>query len=166
MSDKPGGEDKLRRTPLMVVAIAVMLGAFATFLFFGTLENFGNTAPRVPVVSWVVLAVLAAVTGVLAWVTHQQVHKRRESIDPGRAVGQLVLGKTALLAGAAFAGGYITIVLLYLPRIAAPLPLERVVNGGAAAVCAIALAVAGWFLEKSCVDPRNSDSGDAPTDVP
>ncbi|WP_051208766.1 DUF3180 family protein [Propionicicella superfundia] len=165
MTEPQDDREKLRPTPPTVVAVAAMLGALASYMFFGTVENLGQSAPRVTAVSWLALAAVAAATAVLAWVTHQQVQRRRERIEPGRAVARLVLGKTALLAGAAFAGGYLTIVALYVPRIAAPLPLERVVNGGIAALCAVVLAVAGWFLERSCVDPRSKDSGDAPPDV-
>jgi hypothetical protein len=165
MTDPGGSPEKLRPTPLTVVAVAVMIGALATYLFFGTIEATGQSVPRVTVVSWVALAAIGAATGILARVTYLQVQRRQERIEPGRAVALLVLGKTALLAGAAFAGGYAAIVILYLPRIAAPLPLERVVNGGIATVCAVGLAVAGWFLERSCVDPRGNDSDDAPPDV-
>ncbi len=161
MSEPDDTRESLKRTPPTVIAAAALLGALVAYVFFATLENLGQSVPRVTSVSWIVLAVIAAVTGVLAWITHQQVQKRREPIEPGRAVALLVLGKTALLCGAAFAGGYLMVALLYLPRFNAPVPMERVVNGSLSALFAAALAVAGWFLERACVAPDNDDSSDS-----
>lgn len=162
MSDPGNTTEPLKRTPPAVVAAAALVGALGTYLFFATLENMGQTVPRVTPVSWIALAVVAAVCGILAWFMHNQIHKRQEPVEPGLAVALLVLGKAALLAGVVFAGGYLMIVLLYLPRMGAPIPAERVVNGGLAVLFAAALAVAGWFLERSCVAPDNDDSGDSP----
>jgi formate/nitrite transporter FocA (FNT family) len=157
------GREKLTRTPLRAVAVAAMIGAIVAFMFFGTVENLGQTPPRVPMVTWLIMAFISAITGVLAAVTHHRVQRRHQLMEPGRAVALLVLGKTALMAGAALAGAYLTIVILYLPRIAAPTPAERVVNSAIAAVFAIGLAVAGWFLERACVVPGLDDSDDSPS---
>lgn len=158
--------EKLRPTPVRVVAVAAMVGAVVTYVFFATLENLSQSAPRVPPIAWISMAGIAIATGALAWVTQQQVQKRREPIEPGRGVALLVLGKTALLAGAVFAGGYLTVLLLYLPRIAAPIPAERVLNGGIAAGAAVVLAVAGWLLERACITPDSDDSGESGDDIP
>ncbi len=154
-------QEKLRPTPLTVVAVAAMIGALVTYIFFATLENLQQSAPRVPPIAWISVGGIAIATGVLAWTTHQQIQRRREHVDPPRAVALLVLGKTALLAGAVFAAGYLTVALLYLPRATAPLPLERVLNSGFASVAAIGLAVAGWFLERACITPETDDTGES-----
>lgn len=151
---------------MTVVAVAAMIGGLATYIFFATLENLQQPVPRVPVISWLSVLVIAIATAALAWTTHQQIHRRHRPIDPGRAVALLVLGKTTLLAGALFAGGYLTVALLYLPRISAPLPAERVTNGFGACAAAIGLAAAGWFLERACIAPDGDDSGESGGDVP
>lgn len=165
MSDNPTPQPKLRRTPWGVLVVSLLLGSFVTYLFFGTLESAGMSAPRVTAVSWAAVGAVAAATGVLAWVTHRQYQVQGRPIEPQQAVARLVLGKTAALAGACFTGAYLTICVLYLPRWGAPVPTERVVNAAISAFCAVGLAAAGWFLERACVDKDFPRSGDAPPDV-
>ena len=68
---------------------------------------------------------------------------RREPVDPQRAVAFLVLGKASALAGALVAGGYLGFGLMFLGRLDAATPRERVIRSAVAVVAGLALMVAG-----------------------
>lgn len=159
--ETPPPRPTIGRTTGTVLAVAAMFGAFASWILVQTIGALGETVPRVPESAVVLLGLLAGAVGVVAWRTHQHVQVRRDRIASSVAVNLLVVGKTALLAGAAIAGAYAMLALLFLPHLDAALARERVLNSGLAFVAAIALAVAGWFLERACIVPNDPD-GDSP----
>ena len=93
----------------------------------------------------------------MAYATHQRIQVRRERIEPQRAVAFLVLGKASALAGALVAGGYLGFALMFLTRLDAAAPRDRVIRSAIAVVAGIVLCVMGLLLERACKVPTEPD---------
>ena len=119
-----------------------------------TANAFDLIPPEVPWTAPIGLILAAALVGALAYLTHQRIQVRRERIEPSRAVAFLVLGKASALAGALVAGGYFGFALMFLGRLDADAPRERVIRSAVAIVAGIALCIAGLLLERACKVPR------------
>lgn len=145
------------------VALAAVVGVATTWLTLDLLARFGLALPQVGPVAWASVGLLAGATAWLAVSTHAAVQRRREPMDPDRAVARLVLGKTSVLAGALVAGAYLAVVVHSLGGAPAPLPQARALHGSIAALLAAGWAVAGVLLERACRIPRDPD--DDPTDT-
>lgn len=142
------------------IVTAVFVGGGIGWLLFAVPGRFGWPLPSIPLIASLALLGFAVVVAVLAGRTHRIIQRRRDPMEPMRAVRLLVLGKSALLAGAGLAAGYLAAILYSLPHWAAVLPRERIVNAAIATVASIGLAVAGHFLERACRIP-GPPSGDA-----
>ena len=158
MAEQPGGSVKL--TPFRALVVAALFGGLAGWLLVVTANAFDLIPPEVPWTAPVGLVLLAALVGALAYSTHQRIQIRRERMEPSRAVGFLVLGKASALAGALVAGGYLGYALMFLTRIEAVAPRERVIRSGIAVLAGIALCIAGWALERACKIPGDDDDDD------
>ncbi len=147
-------------TGWQAIGVALVAGAGLGWSLFTALDLFGAPLPQLPLPVTLLIAVLAAVVGGQAAVTHRAIQVRRERVAPQRAVALLVLGKAALLTGAGLAGAYIAIAAYSWSSQDAALPRERVISSGVAVVASIALAAAGAFLERSCriPGPPNEDA--------
>lgn len=151
-------------TPVRAVVVAVLTGAIVSQLVVGIARALGGVPPAVSVTTAVMFVLLAVVVGALAYTTHQQVQVRHELAEPRRAVNLLVLGKTVLLAGAAFTGGYAAYALTFVGSLDAALPRARVVYSALAALASVAVAVAGWYLERALrVPPSDEQDDDEPS---
>ncbi len=150
-ADPPTGS--VKPTGWQPIGVALVAGAGLGWSLFTALDAFGAPLPQLPLAITLLIAVLAALIGAQAAVTHRAIQVRREFIAPRRAVALLVLGKAALLTGAGLAGAYIAIAAYSWSRQDAALPRERVISSGVAVVASIALAAAGAFLERSCKIP-------------
>ena len=74
-------------------------------------------AGRAPLVSWaqaLVLVMVAAIMGFLAWHTWQTVHVRGQRLEPHQAVNRLVLARACALAGALVTAGYVGYAVSWL----------------------------------------------------
>jgi hypothetical protein len=100
---------------------------------------------------------VSALVGALAYATHQRIQVRRERIEPQRAVALLVLGKASALAGALVAGGYFGFALMFLTRLDAAAPRDRVIRSAVAIVAGVALCIVGLLLERACKVPTEPD---------
>ena len=147
-------------TGWQAVGVALVAGAGLGWSLFTALDAFGAALPQLPVAVTLLIAVLTALIGAQAAVTHRAIQVRREFIAPRRAVALLVLGKAAFLTGAGLAGAYIAIAAYSWSRQDAALPRERVISSAVAVVASVALAAAGAFLERSCKipGPPNEDA--------
>lgn len=147
-------------TGWQAVGVALVAGAGVGWSLFSALDIFGAPLPQLPLAITLLIAVLAALIGAQAAVTHRAIQVRRQPIAARRAVALLVLGKAALLTGASLAGGYIAIAAYSWSRQDAALPRERVISSAVAVVASIALGAAGAFLERSCriPGPPNEDA--------
>ena len=76
----------------------------------------------------------------------------------------LVLGKASALAGAIVAGGYFAFALMFVTRIDAEAPRDRVIKSAIAVVVGIALAAAGLRLERACKVPGSDDDDEKDLD--
>lgn len=151
------------------VLAAALGGGLLAFMVFGGLVRFGRSLPVLGPAAWVSVAVCAAGIGGLAVVTRTAVQKRREHLEPRRAVARLLLGKTSLLAGAFLGAAYLGLVVIAARGWPAPLAQERVLHGGLAALASVAWAVFGWLLERACripTDDATHPPGDGDGEAP
>lgn len=144
-------------TPVRSLVIAAVFGALGGWLVVVVSNALGFVPPYVPWTGPLALLIAAALVGVLAWTTWQQIQVRRERVDPGRAVALLVLGKASALAGAVTGGGYLAFALAFVGRWETDGPRERVVRSLIAVVAALALMAAGMLLERACRVPEGDD---------
>jgi hypothetical protein len=156
LADRPTG-GSIKITPPRALAVAALFGVLAGWLVVAAANSFDLVAPQVPWTAPVALFLIAALVGVIGYSTHQRIHVRRQRIDPQRAVAFLVLGKASALAGALVAGGYLTYALMFITRLDAVAPRDRVIKSAVAAVAGVALAVAGLLLERACRVPGSDD---------
>ena len=158
MAEQPGGSVKL--TPFRALVVAALFGGLAGWLLVVTANAFDLIPPEVPWTAPIGLILLAALVGALAYSTHQRIQIRRERMEPSRAVAFLVLGKASALAGALVTGGYFGYALMFLTRIDAVAPRDRVIRSGIAVGAGIALCIAGLALERACKVPGEDDEDD------
>jgi hypothetical protein len=156
LADRPSG-GSIKITPPRALAVAALFGALAGWLVVAAANGFDLVAPQVPWTAPVGLFLITALVGVIAYSTFQRIHVRRQRIEPQRAVAFLVLGKASALAGALVAGGYLTYALMFITRLDAAAPRDRVIKSAVAAVAGIALAIAGLLLERACRVPKSDD---------
>jgi ABC-type Fe3+-siderophore transport system permease subunit len=156
----PSTPGSVSLTPWRALLVAALFGGLAGWLVVVTANAFDLLPPRIPWSAPIGLVVFAALVGVLAWSTHQRLQVRRERMEPQRAVAFLVLGKASALAGAAVAGGYLGFALMFLTRVDASTPRDRVIRSAVAAVAGVALAIAGLRLERACKVPGLDDDDD------
>lgn len=148
------------------VGVALVAGAGVGWSLFSALDAFGAALPQLPIAVTLVIALIAAVVGGQARLTHNAIQVRRQPIAPRRAVSLLVLGKACLLTGAGLAGGYLAIAVYSWSRQEAALPRERVISSVVAVAASVALAVAGAFLERACRIPGPPDEDATPPTIP
>jgi len=158
LAEQPGGSVKL--TPFRALVVAALFGGLAGWLLVVTANAFDLIPPEVPWTAPIGLVLLAALVGALAYSSHQRIQVRRERMEPSRAVAFLVLGKASALAGALVAGGYFGFALMFLTRIDAVAPRDRVIRSGIAVLAGVALCVAGLLLERACKIPGEDDDDD------
>jgi hypothetical protein len=158
LAEQPGGSVKL--TPFRALVVAALFGGLAGWLLVVTANAFDLIPPEVPWTAPIGLILLAALVGALAYSSHQRIQVRRERMEPSRAVAFLVLGKASALAGALVAGGYFGFALMFLTRIDAVAPRDRVIRSGVAVLAGIALCITGLLLERACKIPGEDDEND------
>ena len=158
----------VRPTSWRTVALAVLTGAAVGWGLFFALDRLQQPLPVPPLFAAGTLAVVAALVGWQAYLTHGTLHRRHEPLAPTAGVALLALGKTALLAGAALAGAYAAIALHTVPNLDADLPRERIVGALASLIAAIGLGIAGRMLERACEipNPPPDDQSATPTEDP
>lgn len=153
----------MQLTPLRALGVAAVFGGLAGWLVVVVANAFDLVPPQVPWTTPVVLGLITALVGALGYYTQQQLQVRRSRMPPERAVAFLVLGKASALAGAVVAGGYFTYALLFLARIDAEGPRERVIRSLVSVAIGIALTVAGLRLERACKVPASDSEDDDDT---
>ena len=156
MAEEPSG-GSVNLTPFRALVVAAVFGGLSGWLVVVTANAFDLIPPEVPWTAPIGLILVAALVGALAYATHQRIQVRRERIEPQRAVALLVLGKASALAGALVAGGYFGFALMFLARLDAAAPRDRVIRSAVAIVAGVALCVLGLLLERACKVPTEPD---------
>lgn len=140
----------------MLLAVFTV-GAVLGWTVVSIAEQVNTVAPRLEWTSVLGVAAIAGIVAALAYSTYRTVHRDRRLIEARRAVNLLLLAKATALAGALVAGGYVGFGLQFLDSLDAPLPRDRAIKAGSAALAAVALAVAGLLLERACRVPKVED---------
>jgi len=156
LAQEPSG-GSVSLTPFRALVVAALFGGLAGWLLVVTANAFDLIPPEVPWTAPIGLILVAALVGAMAYATHQKIQVRRERMDPQRAVAFLVLGKASALAGALVAGGYFGFALMFLTRLDAAAPRDRVIRSAAAIVAGVALCIMGLLLERACKVPSEPD---------
>lgn len=141
----------------MALAVAALFGVLGAWLLVVVANSLDLVPPQVPWTAPATVLVIGALVGVLAYGTHQRIQVRRERMDPQRAVTFLVLGKASALAGALVAGGYLAYGLMFITRLDADAPRDRVIKSAVAVIAGVGLCVAGLLLERACRVPGGDD---------
>lgn len=132
------------------LAVGFVVGGIGGYALGPVSEALNGTAPRVEWSTVVALLLIATVLLGLAYTTHRTVHRLRERMEPHRAVSFLLLAKASALMGAVVAGGYVGFALNFVDDLDIPLPHERAVRSGLAAVTAVGVVVSALLLERAC----------------
>ena len=156
MAEEPSG-GSVNLTPFRALVVAAVFGGLSGWLVVVIANAFDLIPPEVPWTAPIGLILVAALVGALAYATHQRIQVRRERIEPQRAVALLVLGKASALAGALVAGGYFAFALMFLARLDAAAPRDRVIRSAVAIVAGVALCIMGLLLERACKVPTEPD---------
>ena len=156
MAEEPSG-GSVNLTPFRALVVAAVFGGLSGWLVVVIANAFDLIPPEVPWTAPICLILVAALVGALAYATHQRIQVRRERIEPQRAVALLVLGKASALAGALVAGGYFAFALMFLTRLDAAAPRDRVIRSAVAIVAGIVLCIVGLLLERACKVPTEPD---------
>lgn len=156
MAEEPSS-GSVNLTPFRALVVAAVFGGLSGWLVVVIANAFDLIPPEVPWTAPIGLILVAALVGALAYATHQRIQVRRERIEPQRAVALLVLGKASALAGALVAGGYFGFALMFLARLDAAAPRDRVIRSAVAIVAGVALSIMGLLLERACKVPTEPD---------
>lgn len=156
MAEEPSS-GSVNLTPFRALVVAAVFGGLSGWLVVVIANAFDLIPPEVPWTAPIGLILVAALVGALAYATHQRIQVRRERIEPQRAVALLVLGKASALAGALVAGGYFGFALMFLARLDAAAPRDRVIRSAVAIVAGIVLCIVGLLLERACKVPTEPD---------
>jgi 2-amino-4-hydroxy-6-hydroxymethyldihydropteridine diphosphokinase len=151
---QPGRIGTTSRTALLALAV---VGFALGWVLAPVLGELRGVVPSVPWSAVLALAFIAALLFGTAWLTYRTIHRRRELMDPQRAVNLLVLAKASALAGALVAGGYLGFGVHFLDSLDIPLPQQRVIRSGLAAIGAVLVCVGGLLLERALRIPRGPD---------
>lgn len=154
-------EPTVRPTGWVPVVVGAVVGAGAAWLGLGLAERLAWPIPTIPVLTVVVVAVLAIAVWIAARRVHRAVQVARQPVEARRAVSLLLAAKTALIGGAALVGGYAAVAVRYLPLMDAERPRERVWVSALVAVCSAVVAWGGLALERALrVPPSSPDNSD------
>ena len=153
----------MRRTPWTRLLLVALVTAAVALLVLRLVESRGGTVLAVPVLSAVVLALLAAVVLVLGWQVRQVREGRRRGTDPIVAARTVVLATASAHTGALLTGWYAAHALLVVGDLAIDARREVAVSAAVAGGGALLLVVAGLVAERWCeIRDRDDDDADGP----
>lgn len=157
----PQAPPSVSLTSWRTVAVVALGGAALGWALYFGLDRLSLPLPVPPLLGAGAITVVAAVVAWQAYVTRRTI-RRHEPMPPTVAVARLALGKTALLAGAALAGGYAGVALHAMTFLEAELPRARAIGAAATLLASIILGFAGRRLERACeIPPPPPDGGSA-----
>ena len=145
---EPGG--RVRPTTAGPVVGTALVGLVLGWLLRPVSVWRNGSAPTVGWLPALTLTFVALAIGAVAWSTYRLLHRRRDLLEPHRAVNRLVMAKACALVGALFAGGYFGYALSWVGLTDAALARQRVVESLVAGVAAVLLVVGSLLLERAC----------------
>jgi hypothetical protein len=146
--DEEPGEPRgtLRPTSARALTACIVVGLALGWAIHPVMTS---VAGRPPLVSWVqalVLVMVAAIMGFLAWHT---VQVRGERLEPHQAVNRLVLARACALAGAAVTAGYVGYAVSWLGD-ESQYADRWILRSLVAAAGAAGVTLASLALERAC----------------
>ncbi len=157
----PQTPSKVSLTSWRTVALVALGGAALGWALYFGLDRLSLPLPVPPLLGAGAIAVVAALVAWQAQLTRRAI-RRGEPMAPSVAVARLALGKTALLAGAALAGGYAGVALHAVSFLEAELPRARAFGAATTLLASVILAFTGRRLERACeIPPPPPEEGSA-----
>lgn len=128
-------------------------------------DAWSGALPPVPWVLPFLLLFLGVCMFVGARVVRQWIEERRydRRLDPLRIARALALAKATEYFGAVVAGAYAGLGVLALTMLDSPMGRERSLLSGAVIVCAAAMTVGAFRLERACLVPPDDEENAHPT---
>ncbi|MBC7290876.1 MAG: DUF3180 domain-containing protein [Actinotalea sp.] len=152
----------MRRTPWTRLLLVALVTAAVALGVLRVVESRGGTVLPVPLLSVVVIALLAAVVLALGRQVRQVRDGRRRGTDPIVAARTVVLATASAHTGALLVGWYAAHVLLVVGDLAIDARREVAVSAGVAGAGALLLVVAGLVAERWCEVRDRDDDRDGP----
>ena len=150
----------MQRTPWPRLGLIAVVATNLSWLALRVAEAQGGPPPPVPLLSCLVVLLIAGVVGGLGWRVRQYLNGRRPGLDPLLAARTVVLATASAYTGALLTGWYAGQVLLVLGDLQIEARREIAVAAGAAAVCTVVLTVVGVVVERWCEVPPPEDDGE------
>lgn len=148
----------MRRTPWTRLVLVAALSTGFSFGGFRIAEGRGVVLLPVPLLSTLVVLLIAAVVLSLGWAVRQYTKGKRPGLDPLLAARTVVLATASAYTGALLSGWYAGQVLLVLGDLDIEARADVAVSAGAALAATILLAVVGLVVERWCeVRPGDDD---------
>lgn len=156
------GAPVMRRTPWPRLLLVAVVAAVLAFGALRIAETRGVSLLPVPLLSSVVVLLIAGVVLSMGWTVRQYTQGKRPGLDPLLAARTVVLAKASAYTGALLTGWYAAHVLVVLGDLEIPARRDLAVSAGAAALCTVALAVVGLVVERWCEVPPPDDEAGGP----
>ena len=148
----------MRRTPWQRMLLVVVVVAAVSAGVLRVAESRGATVLPVPLLSSLVVLLIASVVLSLGWAVRQYTKGKRPTLDPLLAARTVVLATASAYTGALLSGWYAGHVLLVLGDLAIAARRSVAVSASLALVCTIGLVVIGLLVERWCeVRPPEDD---------
>jgi hypothetical protein len=151
------GPGLVRTTSPGALVVFAVIGLVAGWLLRPVSIRVNGTAPTVGWLPVLALLFAALVIGGVAWATYRTLHRRRERIEPHRAVNRLVLAKACALAGALVGGGYFGYAVSWLGLAESDLAEQRLIQSAVGGVAGVLVVTTSLLLERAC---RVHEDGD------
>lgn len=144
-----------------LLATAVVSTA-VSFTLLRLSETRGGTVLPVPLLSCVVVLLIAAVVASLGWSVRQYTRGKRPGMDVLVAARTVVLAKASAYTGALLTGWYAGHALLALGDLQIEARRDLAVSGAVAVVCTLLLTVVGLVVERWCEVPGDDEDERGP----
>jgi Protein of unknown function (DUF3180) len=161
---EPMPQPRMRPTSLATLFVAALATAAVAWL---VISRFYGDMPTLPWLPPLVMLGLAGVEAVLAPSTKARIDRRKGTVpvNPLTVAWYVVLAKASALGGALFTGLYAGMLIWLLPQKSTLAHVDHdLPQAVVGLVGALALTLAGLWLERSCRVPPGPGEGKPPAD--
>lgn len=148
------------RTSLSRLLVVTVLSTAISFTLLRLSETRGGTVLPVPLLSCVVVLLIAGAVLSLGWSVRQYTRGKRPGMDVLVAARTVVLAKASAYTGALLTGWYAGHSLLALGDLQIEARRDLAVSGAVATVCTLLLIAVGLLVERWCEVPGDDDEED------